>query len=534
MATRSKMMAGTPILVGDNSVPGLKIHKEVADVLPQIEAACKKMGLEYFPFIVEFVPYDVMAEIASYGGFPVRFPHWKWGMEYEELSRGYEFNQYRISEMVINTNPAIIYCMDSNTLVDNVDVIAHALGHNHFFKNNIFFEPTDTNMLNKLANHATRIRNYMARWGEEVVIEFIDHVMRIETLIDPSKAWKKKTIKQINVKDERKYHYPERLVSKHNYMDEWVNPKDFIDDQNDKIKKKEAKDYLDIFAGPEKDIFGYIKDHAPLKAWQQDVISMLYEESLYFSPQRLTKTINEGFASFVDHVVMCEQGLTALGQKTEDCGIWHYAKHKMMVLGGKYSQNPYKLGFELLLNIEDRWNKGKFGREWEECDDLRTRENWDKKLGLGRDKIFEVCKFNNDFTLIQEFFTPEFCEEKKFFEYRKFPNGEWKIVNRDFKSIKQKLLQRHLNGGLPDIRLVDPNHLGRGWFLLQHNYDNRPLFHTFACETLTSLYKLWNNIIVISTHSQDNQEYVYVCDGTNPEKNVNLLTRKEYEEFIKE
>jgi spore cortex formation protein SpoVR/YcgB (stage V sporulation) len=33
-----------------------------------------------------------------------------------------------ISEMVINTNPCVIYCLDSNTLVDNIDVIAHALG----------------------------------------------------------------------------------------------------------------------------------------------------------------------------------------------------------------------------------------------------------------------------------------------------------------------------------------------------------------------------------------------------------------------
>ena len=108
------------------------------------------MGLDYYPTIVEFVRYDEMSEIASYGGFPVRYPHWKWGMEYEQMAQGYEHNQYRISEMVINTNPCYIYCMDSNTLVDNVDVICHAIGHNDFFKNNVFFEPTDNNMMNKL------------------------------------------------------------------------------------------------------------------------------------------------------------------------------------------------------------------------------------------------------------------------------------------------------------------------------------------------------------------------------------------------
>jgi stage V sporulation protein R len=303
------MMSGSSLLEADNNVPGLKVHKEVLALFPQIEAACKKMGLEYYPVILEFVRYDEMAEIASYGGFPIRYPHWKWGMEYERMARGYEYNQYRISEMVVNTNPCYIYCMDSNTLVETIDVIAHAIGHNDFFKNNIFFEPTNENMMNKLANHATRIRKYMARWGSEAVTEFIDHVLRIETLVDPQKAWQKRKPKEAKIRDERNYYFPERLKHTHLYMDEWVNPKDFLDDQHEKIKKKEAEEYLGIFQRPEKDIMGFLKDNAPLKPWQQDIISMLYEEAMYFQPQRQTKMLNEGWASYVDYHIMCREGL---------------------------------------------------------------------------------------------------------------------------------------------------------------------------------------------------------------------------------
>lgn len=531
---RSRMMSGTPILQANSTVPGIKIHKEVSAVLPDIEAACRKMGLDYYPIIVEFVSYDEMAELASYGGFPVRYPHWRFGMEYEEMARGYEHNQYRISEMVINVNPCYIFCMDSNTLVDNVDVIAHAIGHCDFFKNNIFYEPTDDNMMNKLANHGTRIRGYMARWGHEVVTEFIDQVLRIETLIDPSKAWRKKKIKSVNVKDEREYEFAERLRSTHNYMDEWVNPKESIKKKQNEIKKKEAADFLDMFDGPVRDVFGYLKDNAPLKPWQQDIISMLYEEALYFSPQRATKMANEGWASFVDYHIMCREGLAALGQSGEDCGIWHYAEHKMRVLGGKYSQNPYKLGFELLLDIEDRWNKGKFGPEWENCKDMRVKERWDKKLGLGMDKVFEVRKHYNDFTMISEFFTPEFCEKKQFFEWKRFPNGEYKIVDRDFKSIKKKMLQRYLNGGLPDIRLADPNHLGKGWLFMQHYWDGRPLYDQYARETIISLFRLWKNVVVLATRNRDGLEYIYICNGTSLENNVHIMTREDYEkEFLK-
>ena len=71
--------------------------------------------------------------------------------------------------------------------------------------------------------------------------------------------------------------------------------------------------------------------------------------------------------------------------------------------------NPYKLGIELLRDIEHRWNTGKFGKEYDECDDLEKRRSWNKQLGLGRKKIFEVRRIHNDITFIDTFLTPEFC-----------------------------------------------------------------------------------------------------------------------------
>ena len=79
-------MSGTPILMGDNTIPGIKLHKELKPLIPKIEEACRKMGLDYYPIVVEIVSYSDMSELASYGGFPVRYPHWSFGMEYEELS----------------------------------------------------------------------------------------------------------------------------------------------------------------------------------------------------------------------------------------------------------------------------------------------------------------------------------------------------------------------------------------------------------------------------------------------------------------
>jgi len=524
----SNMLSGSPLLMGDNTIPGVKIPKEVEEQIPTILKACTEFGLDFYPPVIEFLTYDEISEIASYGGFPVRYPHWQFGMEYEELSRGYEFGMHRISEMVINNSPAWIYCLDSNTLVDNVDVIAHALGHSDFFKNNVYFEPTNSNMLNKMANHGTRIRKYMKRHGKEKVTEFIDHVLRIQTLIDPAKAWKNKKIEEVIPVDKKEYHFPRRIDADHDYMNDWLNPKRHIDKEHKRIARKDAAEELGLFGSPEKDVFGFIKDNAPLKPWQQDIISMLYDEAIYFSPQGQTKMANEGFASYVDFHVLCSMGLVSAGQKRHDMGIFHYAEHKMRVLGGKYSMNPYKLGFELFMDIEDRWNKGKFGVEYEECEDRRKKEKWDLKLGLGREKALDVRKYYNDLTMILEFFTPEFCEKNEFFEWKRYPNGEYKIVNRDFKSIKKKLVHKYMNRGLPDIRITEDNAHGKGWLMLQHFADGRPLYDPYAREVLTSLFWLWKEIVVLSTQNKNGEDFVYVCGGTDVDNDILIVNKDTY------
>lgn len=410
-----------------------------------------------------------------------------------------------------NTNPCYIYNLASNTLADHLTVVAHATGHNDFFKNNIHFSATDTNMLNKMANHSARIRNYMSRWGKERVTEFLDHVMRLETLIDGSEAWTERVVKDRNIRDERRYNKPQLLnVDKQRlYMEPFINTPSFRKRKNEEVHEKDIADEIGFFKEPTKNILGFIRDNAPLKPWQSDIVSMLYEEAIYFFPQRQTKVINEGWSSTVDSVIMAEQGFIGLGQKSEDCGIVEYADHKMGVLGGKYSMNPYKLGFYLLADIRERWDKGRFGTEYDECTDMHKKENWDTGAMLGKEKIFEVRKYYDDLTMIHEFFTEEFCRKQEYFHWKHYPNGEYRIDTRDYKTIKKNLMQRHLNGGLPDIRLMEPNYGGRGVMMLQHFSDGRPLYDPYIGDVLSSIQFIWNNDVILATSNEDGKERIY-------------------------
>src|SRR3981189_3322365 len=122
----------------------------MANLTPELEKArlsIKKMaedyGLDCFETIFELITYDQMNQFASYGGFPVRYPHWRFGMEYEQLSKSYEYGLSKIYEMVINNNPSYAYLLEGNSLTDQKLVMCHVFGHVDFFKNNFAFRATD-------------------------------------------------------------------------------------------------------------------------------------------------------------------------------------------------------------------------------------------------------------------------------------------------------------------------------------------------------------------------------------------------------
>ena len=109
----------------------------------KIEGFAKDAGLDPFPIIFEILSYDQMNEVAAYTGFPNRYPHWRFGMEYEQLSKSHEYGLSKIYEMVINNNPSIAYLLEGNSLVDQKLVMSHVLGHVDFFKNNFAFSATN-------------------------------------------------------------------------------------------------------------------------------------------------------------------------------------------------------------------------------------------------------------------------------------------------------------------------------------------------------------------------------------------------------
>ena len=151
----------------------------------RIRRWAEEYGLDFNETFFEVLDHDALHEVAAYGGFPTRYPHWRFGMQYESLRKTYAYGLQKIYELVINSDPCYAYLMRSNALTDQKIVIAHVYGHADFFKNNLWFSKTNRRMIDEMANHATRVRSYIDRHGVETVEDFIDACLSLENLIDP-------------------------------------------------------------------------------------------------------------------------------------------------------------------------------------------------------------------------------------------------------------------------------------------------------------------------------------------------------------
>ncbi len=478
----------------------------------EIEAHARDYGLDFYPILYEVLDYRTLYETAAMGGFPTRYPHWRFGMDFDQLMKGHIWQGSTIYEMVINTNPSYAYLLEGNEDVTQKMVMAHVTGHVDFFKNNMWFAHTNRKMLDAMANHATRIQRIIDRIGYDVVEEFIDTCLSLENLIDYHSPYIKRPEAQsqqpLASEAEAEEQTAQGLRVDRGYMRDYINPPEYMAAQRKKIEDERAKQRR-FPENPQRDILLFLMNYAPLDRWQHTVLEIIRDEAYYFAPQGMTKVQNEGWATFWHSKIMTQKVASA----SEIVTFADLHSGVVATSGGRL--NPYKLGLELLRDVEDRWNKGKFGKEYDECDDIAAKRTWDKQLGLGRQKLFEIRKLYNDVTFIDEFLTPEFVVDNKLFTFRYNRDTDlYEIASREFKQIKEKLLFRLTNFGQPFMYVEDGNYNNRGELYLRHRHEGVDLKMDYARDTMRNLHKIWTRPIHLETQI-DNKKRLLSFDGSD-------------------
>ncbi len=474
-------------------------HQDTVELEKWIEIITEKAaeyGLDFYPTHFEVVPDHVIYELGSYG-LPARFSHWTFGRDYHRQKTSYEYGMSKIYEIVFNTDPCQAFLMDSNSMLSHKFVVAHVLGHNDFFKNNVYFDQTDRQMIEKVRLHGNRIRRYEEEFGALVVEEFLDAALSIDEHFDTglTTGFRRKSQEQLEA---------DRLGA--------TKPTTEFDDLWDVTTTHgQRQPQIRKFPQePDRDLIGFLRDHSPdLETWQRDILNMVREEMIYFIPQMRTKIINEGWASFWHERIMTDLPLTP-----EEHLEFRKLHASVLSPGSKMSINPYYVGYTILRDIERRWNGEK--------DPDHDEDNWRGEIqqrpsGEGMKKLFEVRQDENDVTLLRKYLTEGLVERLDMYTYRKKEvDGEdmWVVEDTDWRKVRDSLVDSMTNFGIPIIQVEDADFHRRGELLLRHMYDGKPLDLDYTERTLSYLYKLWKRPVHVATLIDD-VESIITHDGDN-------------------
>ena len=321
------------------------------------EIALKDLGLDVYPNQVEMISSEQMLDAYCSIGMPLMYQHWSFGKRFaieEELYRkGHMGLAY---EIVINSSPCISYYMEENTMAIQALVIAHAaFGHNHFFKNNYLFQQwTDADGILDYLNFAKRfIAQCEERHGLGAVEEILDaaHALMDQGVF----RYRRHPKPNLRLQQERER---ERLEhDERNYNDLWRTlPKGKTPEQSEipdaEFLKRKKKLKL-----PEENLLYFIEKNSPaLEPWQREILRIVRNLAQYFYPQKQTKMMNEGCATFVHHYIvnkLFDDGLITEGTLLE---ILH--NHSNVVFQPAFDDprfsgiNPYALGFAMMQDIK--------------------------------------------------------------------------------------------------------------------------------------------------------------------------------------
>lgn len=467
---------------------------ELERSIEEIWEIALEMGYDPYPIHFEVVPVHIIYELGSYS-LPARFSHWTFGRDYHRQKTSYEYGYSKIYEIVFNTDPCQAFLMDSNSMLSHKLTIAHVIGHCHFFKYNSYFAHTDRQMVERVRLHRDRIAQYEEEFGWREVENFLDAVMCVEEHFDPTST----TIKPGPIRNADGSRSTGIRTS--DYDDLWniMGRENAPKPRQRKFPEESEKDLLMFLAR-------YGRD---LEEWQRDIISMVREEMMYFLPQIRTKIMNEGFASLA-HERILERYLI----KSED--IWEFRRLHSGVLSpspNKGSINPYYVGFQVLKDIERRWNGVVEEGDEPETDWLGNPKP--RPIGEGWKKVFEVCEEENDASFLRKYLTDPLVKRLDMYTYkREEVNGEdvWVVETTDWEKVRDQMVDGMTNFGVPIIKVEDGDYQRRGELYLKHYHDGKDLDVDYTERTLRAIQRLWGRPVHLET-TVNEQTTLFSFDG---------------------
>lgn len=455
--------------------------------------ASEKFNLKVYPNQLEIISSEQMLEGYSTHAMPLYYDHWSTGMKFvEELEaykRGYMGLAY---EVVINSNPCIVYLMQENTMLMQILVIAHAaFGHNHFFKNNYLFKQwTDAEaILDYLVFAKKYIREQEEIYGVDAVEEVLDacHALQLYG-IDKYKRPREMTRIERKSKKKKRENWEQQQI---NVLWSTIPEK-----ENNNVTKAQENPFPDA---PQENLLYFVEKNAPfLATWKRELIRIVRKMAQYFYPQMQTRIMNEGFATFIHyHIVQELYNKNIIG---DGYMIEFFKNHTNVIKQLDYDNkfyngiNVYALGFAMYMDIKRiSMEPTEEDRQW------FKNKSW---VGNGKwlDNILWAAANFKDESFITEYLSPKIMREFHLFvvlDDDRDPKLEIAAIHNDrgYKIVREETAKQYNFGAnVPELQIAlgGVNVQGDRSLTLQHIMrDRRPLDEGTATETLKLMRTLW-------------------------------------------
>ncbi|TPK96592.1 SpoVR family protein [Mesorhizobium sp. B2-4-12] len=470
--------------------------KKLSRVYDEIEAlGMEELRLDVYPVQMEVISSEQMLDAYSSVGMPLMYQHWSFGKHflYNELlyRKGRRGLAY---ELVINSNPCIVYLMEENTMALQALVTAHAaLGHNHFFKNNhLFRQWTDAGGILSYLNFA---KSYISRCEER------HGLAAVEAILDSAHALMDQGVFRYHRPpkpsgEQQREELRERLeYEERSYNDLWRTlPPSQEDDKTETSEDgvSERKKSLHL---PEENLLYFLeKTSLVLEPWQREIVRIVRVIAQYFYPQRQTQVMNEGCATFVHYTLM--NTLFDRGRISEGAMLEILRNHSNVIFQPSFDDprfsgiNPYALGLDMMQDIQ-RISTEPTAEDRDWFPDIAGRGDW-------LETLLDAWANHRDESFIRQYLSPTLIRKWRFFvlgDGAEQPHYEVASIHneRGYNRIRAALAQSYdLGASRPDIQVVDVALLGDRHLRLQHKVKNGIMLENESRDaTLRHIRNLW-------------------------------------------
>ncbi|GAA0568546.1 SpoVR family protein [Rhizomicrobium electricum] len=465
------------------------------------EIALNDLKLDVYPNQVEIISSEQMLDAYSSLGMPLMYHHWSFGKLFAREDTMYRAGYSALAyEIVINSSPCISYLLEENTMTMQALVMAHAaFGHNHFFKNNYLFRQWTNaeGILDYLAFAKHYISACEERYGRDEVELVLDaaHALMDQGVFRyrrPPKPSRERVLE----KRRRRAAYEEEA-----YNDLWRTLPAGIEPPAAPPTLVDEDEFDGEIKLPEENLLYFIEKNSPtLRGWQREILRIVRNMAQYFYPQRQTKVMNEGCATFVHHTIMnilYDRGLISEGSLLE---FLH--SHTSVVFQPEFDDrrfgglNPYALGFAMMSDIR-RIAEAPTAEDRDWFPDFAGSGDW---VGALKDAWANY----RDESFIEQFLSPKLIRDFRLFSlYDKADEGAYRVSaihdEQGYRKVRS-LLARQYDPGIadPNIQVVDADLKGDRTLFLEHKmYRGIPLQHATKDQVVAHIERLWGHDVVL-------------------------------------